>query len=1071
MKKIFNTLGLKGKKGYNIHNNTYKRNKSSNGRQSYYEIGDDKQPRKFYPQLKISTLDNESNLSLRFLGAEGDFTSEEVGDKLRLHYDNHILDFYDIDDDRFEFGVNLKSKPASNKIQFSMKYKNLSFYRQGTSEEESEKTGLDVTVPDDVVGSYAIYHNRKEFEGRKKSNYRTGKLFHIYAPWAEDANGQRVWCDLDIDTETDILTITMPRSFYENAAYPVFIDPTVGNSVAGASELTAPSSHYHIDANAARHYTSGTDKEAQIFYARIRHTLAPCSLDLAVYDMGVGINDPDGATKVGSDVTLTSTQQGALAWEQSTDQGIFLTDGNNYTIAIGNLSQPSGVLKIGYDGGTGQEYNRQIGTTTLPATFVEDASFASYIMDFYVDIGDQPGPPIFSGTIPNYSGARTTPVSIATISYFSNPETFTANNLPSGAVIDTNTGVISWASPVNGVYSNVTVTCTNTLGNDTSNAFSITINAQLPTFDTTITDKNGNVNNAITPVDTSLNFSFGETYSASGLPAGLSIDVNTGIVSGTPTTQQTYASAQITATNSDGSVNSNTFTWDIGAELPIPTITDINSGNNLVRNASVVITGTHFETPQGTGYVTFNDIALAVTSWSDTSITVTIPSEGFVFGAVSDLVIKNNSDYTVSTQESFVPESGYTFVTLSLNYLQFPTNSFIYGENSASGLVVGDQIVYEAAAAPSGDVSIGADAVAAINNVVSSGNYTFSYYFNDVSDLTTSSNGTALVTLQSSGDDIFPPNWVSSPSISSVAQTTATAAATINETGNIYGVVVPQSEATPTASQIKLGQASSGSPAVAAFSSLNATSLSESITGLSPVTDYKACFTAEDLIDPPNLRNTPTVINFTTTATVDTTPPQFATGPTVSQVTQTTCIIDATINETGTIYWGVIPQYYPTPAPSDVVNGTTFDPDTGDENTPIPMLAFGSASSLSGVVVSALQSGTALKACFVARDAANNIQVAVTEINFTTSQAGTARSITDVLKDRDTGVVIANTLLDYQVQTTWGVVTDTGQVTTDANGGFTVNNLLAAAGAARIILKDAATGDNVAQSAVTITEA
>jgi serine protease len=53
------------------------------------------------------------------------------------------------------------------------------------------------------------------------------------------------------------------------------------------------------------------------------------------------------------------------------------------------------------------------------------------------------------------------------------------------------------------------------------------------------------------------------TYSASGLPAGLSINSSTGLISGTPTTATTY-STTVTAKDSTGASGSTSFTWSVG---------------------------------------------------------------------------------------------------------------------------------------------------------------------------------------------------------------------------------------------------------------------------------------------------------------------------------------------------------------------------------------------------------------------------------------------------------------------------------------------------------------------------
>jgi Zn-dependent metalloprotease len=53
------------------------------------------------------------------------------------------------------------------------------------------------------------------------------------------------------------------------------------------------------------------------------------------------------------------------------------------------------------------------------------------------------------------------------------------------------------------------------------------------------------------------------TWSASGLPAGLSINSSTGLITGTPTTANTYTPT-VTATDTTGAHGSTSFTWTIG---------------------------------------------------------------------------------------------------------------------------------------------------------------------------------------------------------------------------------------------------------------------------------------------------------------------------------------------------------------------------------------------------------------------------------------------------------------------------------------------------------------------------
>jgi hypothetical protein len=59
------------------------------------------------------------------------------------------------------------------------------------------------------------------------------------------------------------------------------------------------------------------------------------------------------------------------------------------------------------------------------------------------------------------------------------------------------------------------------------------------------------------------------TYSASGLPAGLSINSSSGLISGTPTTSGSY-SVTISAKDTTGASGSTSFSWKVNATGPQP---------------------------------------------------------------------------------------------------------------------------------------------------------------------------------------------------------------------------------------------------------------------------------------------------------------------------------------------------------------------------------------------------------------------------------------------------------------------------------------------------------------------
>jgi Putative Ig domain/Cadherin-like domain len=85
------------------------------------------------------------------------------------------------------------------------------------------------------------------------------------------------------------------------------------------------------------------------------------------------------------------------------------------------------------------------------------------------------------------------------------------------------------------------------------------------------------------------------TYSATGLPAGLSIASSTGLISGTPTTAGT-SSVTVTATDTTGASGSASFTWTINPAQP-PTA--VNQSYNAVGNTTLAV-GTTVTGPAAT---------------------------------------------------------------------------------------------------------------------------------------------------------------------------------------------------------------------------------------------------------------------------------------------------------------------------------------------------------------------------------------------------------------------------------------------------------------------------------------
>ncbi|MCW1926476.1 putative Ig domain-containing protein [Luteolibacter arcticus] len=124
------------------------------------------------------------------------------------------------------------------------------------------------------------------------------------------------------------------------------------------------------------------------------------------------------------------------------------------------------------------------------------------------------------------------------------PTSYGAVGLPPGLTIDTTTGVISGTPTTVGSYS-VTISATDGMGTDTA---TLTIRIGVPSITST----------TIASGSTTASFSYQiiatqtpTAYGAANLPAGLSVNTTTGLISGTPTTAGT-SNVVLTATNAAG---------------------------------------------------------------------------------------------------------------------------------------------------------------------------------------------------------------------------------------------------------------------------------------------------------------------------------------------------------------------------------------------------------------------------------------------------------------------------------------------------------------------------------------
>lgn len=133
-----------------------------------------------------------------------------------------------------------------------------------------------------------------------------------------------------------------------------------------------------------------------------------------------------------------------------------------------------------------------------------------------------------------------------TITASNTPASYAASGLPAGVTINTSTGVISGTPTTAGTYT-ASISATNTGGTGTQNV-TITVAPPVPvvTSSSTATGVTGSA------FSYSITASGSPTsYAVTNIPAGLSINTSTGVISGTPTTAGTFTDT-LKATNITG---------------------------------------------------------------------------------------------------------------------------------------------------------------------------------------------------------------------------------------------------------------------------------------------------------------------------------------------------------------------------------------------------------------------------------------------------------------------------------------------------------------------------------------
>lgn len=147
----------------------------------------------------------------------------------------------------FKLDILLNEKPETNKFCYAVEgYENYDFlYQPSLNVEMNDKqcTATDCQGshrPEELVGSYAIYHKNLRNYKTGDINYETGKVAHIPYPyvWEVGKENKKQRAE-DFTYKDGQLCVTVDQTFLDTADYTngVRIDPTFGYTTAGGTQL------------------------------------------------------------------------------------------------------------------------------------------------------------------------------------------------------------------------------------------------------------------------------------------------------------------------------------------------------------------------------------------------------------------------------------------------------------------------------------------------------------------------------------------------------------------------------------------------------------------------------------------------------------------------------------------------------------------------------------------------------------------------------------------------------------------------------------------------------------------
>lgn len=362
-------------------------------------------------------------------------------------------------------------------------------------------------------------------------------------------SGNIVYDNFSLIARSELPDLTPPGDQMGNVGELGFLEIIAGNNVSNTLTFSATGLPDGLDIDAATGVISGTLQTAGQYTVTVTLTggdlPAETTFNWFVNTTPVVADIADQVNAEGDEINLAVTA----------------TDADNDVLEFSAVNLPAGLEMIADTGNiTGTVTG--IGLYTVTVT-VDDSNGGVVETIFTMDVNDNPEIDAIEDQANNINDMVS--LQIAVSDEYKTDFAFGSNNLPDGLTLDPATGLISGTVTAAGTYS-VDVSVDD--GADGTDELSFVWLVNTPPAATNPAAQTGMVGDIINlPVTATDADGDDLTFSAEGLPAGLSIDPSTGVISG-ELEAGGQSTSTITITDGNGGMTTVTIEWDIEAVTP-----------------------------------------------------------------------------------------------------------------------------------------------------------------------------------------------------------------------------------------------------------------------------------------------------------------------------------------------------------------------------------------------------------------------------------------------------------------------------------------------------------------------